>query len=146
MMRYKFSRRSLDNLVGVHPDLVRVVHDLMNMQIMDFTVVEGLRTPERQRELFAQGKSKTLNSKHLKQPDGFSHAVDIYPHPIDMGAVRAGNAREISRFGLLVGMALALAKSEGIKIRSGMDWDGDGETLDHTFFDAPHLELITTGD
>jgi len=142
-MKYRFSKRSLDNLVGVHPDLVRIVHDMMDMQVMDFSVNEGLRTPERQKELFSEGKSKTLNSKHLKQPDGFGHAVDLYPSPIDMGAVRAGNAREISRFGLLAGMMLAAAKHEGIKITWGGDWDRDGETLDHTFYDGPHFQLET---
>lgn len=145
MMRYKFSKRSLDNLVGVHPDLVMIVHDVMDMQLMDFSVVEGLRTPERQAQLVKDGFSKTLFSKHLKQPDGFGHAVDLYPSPIDMKAVRAGNAREISRFGFLAGIMLSCAKNNGIKIVWGGDWDYDGQTLDHTFFDGPHFQL-ETGD
>lgn len=142
---YKFSKRSLDNLVGVHPDLVMIVHEVMNMGLIDFSVNEGLRTPERQAELVQQGASKTLFSKHLKQPDGFGHAVDLYPSPVDMQSVRAGNAKEISRFGFIAGLMLATAKNNGIKLIWGADWDFDGETLDHTFFDAPHFQ-IETGD
>lgn len=144
-MKYRFSKRSLDNLVGVHPDLVLIVHDVMDMGLMDFSVNEGLRTPERQAELVQKGFSKTHYSKHLKQPSGYSHAVDLYPSPIDMGAVRAGNAREISRFGFLAGLMLSTAKHHGLKLVWGGDWDRDGETLDHTFYDGPHFQL-ETGD
>lgn len=141
---YKFSARSLDNLVGVHPDLQDVVHMTMSMQIMDFSVVEGVRTKERQKQLYDAGKSKTLRSKHLIQSDGYSHAVDLYPYPISMQAVNAGNVKEITRFGVLAGIMLTCAKISGVKLINGMDWDGDGETLDHTFFDAPHFQISLT--
>jgi peptidoglycan L-alanyl-D-glutamate endopeptidase CwlK len=139
---YKFSKKSLDNLVGVHPDLRDLVQEAMALQIMDFAVNEGLRDLRRQSDLFAAGKSKTMNSKHLKQPDGFGHAVDLYPSPIDMVAVNKGSAKEIIRFGVLYGIIATLAAKNKIKIRWGGDWDGDGQTLDHTFFDAPHIELV----
>lgn len=141
-MTYKFSTYSKDRLVGVHPDLQLVVQTAMDMQIMDFRVVEGLRTRSRQRELYDAGKSKTLNSKHLEQSDGFGHAVDLYPYPIDMVRVNRGDVKEIARFGVLAGIMHACAKMHNIRIINGMDWDGDGETLDHTFFDAPHFQLM----
>jgi peptidoglycan L-alanyl-D-glutamate endopeptidase CwlK len=140
-MKYKFSQQSLDRLKGVHPDLVRVVHTVMDMQVMDFAVAEGLRTPERQEQLLKEKATQTLKSRHLRQPDGFGHAVDLYPSPIDMGAVRAGNAKEISRFGLLAGLMLAAGKAEGIAITWGGDFDRDGQTLDNSFFDAMHFQL-----
>ena len=77
---YKFSKRSLRNLEGVHPLLVNVVHRALELSNIDFTVVEGLRTIEKQREYVAKGASKTMNSYHLKQKDGYGHAVDIYPY------------------------------------------------------------------
>jgi len=141
-MTYKFSKKSLDNLVGVHPDLRDLVQEAMALQIMDFAVNEGLRSLDRQKELVATGKSKTMNSKHLKQPDGFGHAVDLYPSPIDMAAVNKGSAQEIIRFGVLYGIIATLAVKNGIKVRWGSDWNGDGQTLDHKFFDAPHIELV----
>lgn len=139
---FTFSENSLKNLAGVHPDLVRVVKRAMSMQIMDFSVNEGVRTVTRQTELFKAGRAKTLNSKHLVQATGFGHAVDLYPHPVDMGRVSKGDAREIARFGVLSGIMRTCALLEGVQLVNGMDWDGDGETLDHTFFDAPHYELV----
>lgn len=139
---YKFSRTSLDNLVGVDPDLVDCVHDVMAMQIMDFSVIEGVRSKARQKDLVARGVSKTMDSKHLIQDDGYGHAVDLYPYPINMPRVHAGDAREIYRFGMLAGLMLAAAKRANIKIVNGADWDGDGQTLDHSFFDAPHFQLV----
>lgn len=78
-MRNKPSKRSLSNLQGVHPALVSVVMLAMSRSFQDFGVAEGLRSIGRQQELFDQGFSKTLNSKHLAQKTGFSHAVDLYP-------------------------------------------------------------------
>ena len=60
-------------LAGVHPDLVRVVRNAAAGGAM-FRVTEGLRTPERQRQLVTEGKSQTLDSRHLT-----GHAVDVVP-------------------------------------------------------------------
>lgn len=139
---YKFSQRSLDNMVGLHPDLIRVIHRAMAMQIMDFGIHEGVRTLERQKMLVSTGKSKTMRSKHLIQATGYGHAFDAYPSPIDMLRVNKGDAREIARFGVLSGIIRTCAVYEGVKIISGMDWDNDGQTLDHSFFDGPHHELV----
>lgn len=78
-MSYILGSRSLANLDGVHPDLVRVVRRAITITSQDFTVYEGLRTIERQREYVARGVSKTMNSKHLPQADGYGHAVDLVP-------------------------------------------------------------------
>jgi peptidoglycan L-alanyl-D-glutamate endopeptidase CwlK len=139
---YKFSPRSLENLRQVHPDLQFVVHAALETQIMDFSVIEGVRESDRQKLLFSEGKTKTLNSKHLIQSDGTAHAVDLYPYPINMKAVIAGDAREILRFGVLSGIMMTIAKEKKITLVHGADWDGDGQTLDHTFFDAPHFQLV----
>lgn len=64
------NERSLKNLEGVHPDLVRVVHRAAKAE--PFIVTEGLRNLTRQKELVAAGKSWTLNSRHLT-----GHAVDV---------------------------------------------------------------------
>lgn len=141
-MTYSFSQKSLDRLDGVHPQLVQIVHDAMAMQVMDFSVNEGVRTLARQKQLVAEGKSRTLDSKHIIQDDGYGHAVDLYPSPINMAAVHKGDAREIFRFGILSGLMLSAAKRRGIIVVNGADWDGDGQTLDHTFFDAPHFQLV----
>ena len=73
-MTFKLGSRSLQRLEGVHPDLVRVVKRAIELTTVDFGVIEGLRTKERQEELFAQKATKTLNSRHLT-----GHAVDLAP-------------------------------------------------------------------
>ena len=68
----KFGERSEKNLVGVHPDLVKVMRLAIEKTTVDFGITEGLRTKERQKELFDQKKSKTMKSRHLT-----GHAVDV---------------------------------------------------------------------
>lgn len=74
-MSFQLSARSLGRLSGVHADLERVVQRAIQITPVDFAVIEGLRTPERQRELVASGASQTSNSRHLT-----GHAVDIAPY------------------------------------------------------------------
>jgi len=76
-MAFKLSQRSLDRLEGVHPDLVAVVKRAIELTSVDFGVTCGLRTFEEQQRLVSAGRSQTLNSKHIPQEDGYSHAVDL---------------------------------------------------------------------
>lgn len=73
-MSYKLGSRSIERLHGVHPDLVSVVRRAIEITEVDFTVLEGLRSKERQRDLVDAGASQTMNSRHLT-----GHAVDIAP-------------------------------------------------------------------
>lgn len=74
---FKLAKKSEKMLEGVHPGLVAVVRRAIELTDVDFAVSEGVRSLERQQKLFDQGASKTMNSKHLLQEDGFSHAVDL---------------------------------------------------------------------
>lgn len=80
-MAFVLSKRSLQRLEGVHPDLVKVVKRAIQLTRVDFTVLEGLRTLERQKQLVAAGASKTMNSRHLTG------------HAVDLGAYVAGEVR-----------------------------------------------------
>ena len=71
-MSFKLGKRSLSNLEGVHPDLVKVVNRAIELTQVDFTVIEGLRTKERQAQLLKEKKTTTMNSRHIT-----GHAVDI---------------------------------------------------------------------
>ena len=133
-MSFKFSKRSLDNLKGVDPLLVLLVTKALDLGIMDFSVTRGVGTPEEQQKFIDSGTSLTLNSKYLIQSDGYSHAVDLYPYPIDMKKVNGHDAQEIAKFGVLAGIIKTLAKDMGIDIVWGGDWK--------SFFDAPHFEIV----
>lgn len=69
---FKFSQRSLNNLKGVHPDLVRVCHAALKLTKVDFGILDGLRTFDEQRKNVAAGKSWTLQSRHIT-----GHAIDF---------------------------------------------------------------------
>lgn len=74
MSSYRFSSRSENNFTGVHPDLVRVARLALARSEIDFCIIEGVRDPIRQKQLYRMGRSKTLNSRHLT-----GHAIDIAP-------------------------------------------------------------------
>jgi len=126
-----FGKRSKENLQGVHPDIISVLDEAI--KYFDFSVLEGVRTLERQKGLYALGKSHTLNSKHLRQLDGYSHAVDVAPYPI--------NWKDKRRFAYLAGLIMGIAETKGIALTWGNDWDNDGDFDEHKLQDGPHFQL-----
>jgi len=122
MAKFKLSKRSLDRMVGVHPQLVAVVKRAIEITEVDFVVLEGLRTRERQVELVAKGASKTMNSRHIT-----GHAVDI-------GAWVAGTVRW--DWPLYYKLADAM-KQAAKELNVDMEWGGDWRT----FKDGPHYQL-----
>jgi len=119
---FKLSNRSLDKLKGLHPDLQSVVHRAIQLTSVDFTVLEGLRTIERQKELYAQGATKTLNSRHL---DG---------HAVDLGAYAGGEIRWDWPLYHKIADAMKQAANE---LDVALTWGGDWKS----FPDGPHFEL-----
>lgn len=121
-MAFKLGPRSLLNLRGVHPDLVRVVKRAISISDIDFTVIEGLRSVARQKELFAKGATKTMRSRHIH---GF--AVDIAPYV-------AGSIRwDWPLFDKIEEAMKKAAKLENVSVTWGGDWK--------SFKDGPHWEL-----
>ena len=119
---FKLSRRSLARLEGVHPDLVRVVKLAIELTEVDFGVTEGLRTVDRQRQLVAQGASKTMNSRHLT-----GHAVDLV-------AYIGGEVNwSWPLYHKIADAMKRAAKEQGVPIVWGGDW--------RSFKDGPHFEL-----
>lgn len=129
MGKFRFSQRSLSNLKGVHADLVKVVRRALEISELDFTVIEGVRTKERQAQLFKQGATKTMNSRHLT-----GHAVDIVPYPLDWN--------DLEKFGKLAKAMFQASKELKIPIRWGGDWNRNGRSDDEKFYDGPHFELL----
>lgn len=128
-MSKTFSQRSIKAMIGVHPDLVKVAYRALELCDSDFTVIEGVRTLEKQREYFANGASKTMKSYHLLHEDGSGHALDIYPYYDGSVQCEAPYAKfkEIS-----VAMKSA-AKELGVTITWGGDWK--------SFQDTPHYQI-----
>jgi peptidoglycan L-alanyl-D-glutamate endopeptidase CwlK len=123
MTKFVLGAKSLQKLEGVHEDLVKVVKRAIELTDTDFTVGEGLRTKERQAKLFAEGKSKTMNSKHLT-----GRAVDLW-------VLKDGKVTwEKAAYDNLAPFVKQAAKELEINIR----WGGDYLN----FYDGPHYELV----
>ena len=119
---FKLGKKSIERLQGVHPDLVRVVERAIELSTVDFTVLEGLRSPERQQTLVASGASQTLNSRH------------ITGHAVDLGAWVDNQVDWSWPLYTKIAHAMKAAANElGVAIVWGGDW--------RTFKDGPHFEL-----
>lgn len=150
-MAFKLSNRSLSKLEGVNDDMVRVVSRAIELTEVDFGVIQGLRTLEEQKALFAKGASQTMKSKHL---DGL--AVDL------MAYVGGRGVWELNVYDEVADAMKAAAIEEGVALRWGAawhiddirEWDGSMEDAMNAyvdlrrsqgkrpFIDAPHFELM----
>lgn len=145
-MKYKLSKRSLDNLVGVHPNLVKVIKAAIVDSPVDFTIVCGLRTTKQQQEIFAQGRTKpgmkVTNADGVKnlsnhqdeadgKKDGLGVAVDLYP--FYLGKVQVNHEDTIKNLKLIAVHIKATGAKMGIKIVWGGDWRSP--------YDPPHFQL-----
>ena len=121
-MSFKLSQRSLDKMIGVHPKLVDVVKLAITKSPLDFSISEGLRTIERQKELVAQKKSQTMKSRHL-----VGEAVDICV--LVDGKVNW----DFENYRKVADVFKECAKELNVKITWGGDWT--------SFKDGPHFQI-----
>lgn len=150
-MSYVLSARSLKRLEGVHPDMVKLVKRAIEITGQDFVVQEGLRALATQKEYMKRGVTRTMASKHLKQSDGYGHAVDLVP-------IIKGQPRWEWPIIYPIAAAMRQASIElNIPIRWGGVWDRKIEELSENmksevekycvrhpgpdFLDGPHYEL-----
>lgn len=121
-MNFKLSQRSVSRLKGVHPDLIRVVGRAIQITGVDFMVLEGVRTPARQKRLFDAGASRTMNSRHLTG------------HAVDLAAIVGGKVRwDWPLYHKIAKAMKSAAKELGVPVVWGGDWK--------SFKDGPHFEL-----
>ena len=134
MSNVKLSARSQERLDQVHPDLRAVCVEAFKNMPFDVTITEGMRTVEKQREYVAKGTSWTMNSKHLRQSDGYSHAIDIVPYPVDWN--------NLEHFVVMAAHMLAAADKLGVRVVWGGTWapTTDGWNKNKRF-DGPHFEI-----
>ena len=121
-MSFKLGNKSLKNLSGVHPDLVRVVKQAIILTPIDFAVTEGVRTIERQKMLVESGASRTMNSQHL-----VGRAVDL------AAFVDGKVSWDLPLYHKLAQAMKAASNYCMVEIRWGGDWEN--------FKDCPHFEL-----
>jgi peptidoglycan LD-endopeptidase CwlK len=119
---FRFSKRSEGNLIGVKRDLVHLARLSIRLSTVDFIVIEGKRSYQRQKYLLSKNKTTTMNSRHLT-----GHAIDVAAF-VD-GSV-SWNFEDYKK----IAEAFFLA-SEILKIP--VEWGGNWKT----FVDGPHFQL-----
>lgn len=160
-MAFSFGATSAARLSTCHPDIQRVLRLAITRTPIDFMIVEGVRTDEQAYVNFGKGRTvaqlaaagvpnperyakprlakvtwlkNPLSTKHRKQADGWSHAVDVLPAPYDW--------KDIKLFDAVATVILTCAKELGVAMRWGRDWDGDGVKGEKGETDGPHFELV----
>jgi peptidoglycan L-alanyl-D-glutamate endopeptidase CwlK len=157
VMAYSLGTKSRKELEGVHPKLIKVVERAIAISKQDFSVHDGLRTEAEQREYVRRGVSKTMNSKHRPQADGFSHAVDLVPY------INGQLRWEWKPIYVIASAVHQAAREQGVQLTWGAVWDKaflslpcDPEDLEKAvnayvdrrrkagksaFIDGPHFQL-----
>lgn len=119
---YKFSERSKAKLKTVDIRLQNLMDMAIKESPYDFSITEGIRTLKRQKELVAQGKSKTLKSYHLT-----GKAVDIAVW------VDGKVTWDFKYYKEVADCVKEVARKLGYVITWGGDWK--------TFKDGPHFQI-----
>ena len=120
--KWRFSKRSLNNIKGIDYRLIILVGLMLEYSPYDFVVTEGLRTKERQAQLVKEGKSKTMNSRHI-----VGKAFDI---AILIDNKITWDLKYYQEFGKVI---LQLAERLGFPIECGCFWKN--------FIDGPHIQI-----
>jgi len=134
-MTYRFGRSSIAKLNTVEDKLQIVMKEAILHSPIDFGIISGLRTAEEQNKIFFRGAS---------QRDGY---VKVSKHQsglaIDFACYEEGKLTWEGRYYYaVVGVILSTADRLGYDLRSGSDWDMDGNFSDQTFDDLGHIEII----
>lgn len=162
---YLFGKASKAREEGLHPDLVRVLDLAISISEIDFTIIEGVRSDEQCYINFGKGRTVAeclkagcpakysqphapkvtwlahpLSSNHRKKPDGFGHAVDIYPYPVSLVLGKKPKEYE-PLFDEIAKVMFKAAHQLNISIRWGADWDLDNIPRERGETDNPHFEL-----
>jgi len=145
---YNFGNRSRKRLNTCHKDIILIMKEVI--KVFDFSVLEGLRTAEKQKEYFETGRSQLDGvkklSKHQDHGDGLSYAIDIMPYKKGSNAF-SGKQKDLRRFYYLAGVVKSVSEilyekgETSHKIRWGGDWNGNDLFDDNSFDDLPHFEL-----
>ena len=150
-MAYKLSTRSQERLMGVEPELKEVVYEAIKVTKIDFGVIEGLRTEEKQKQLVESGASQTMKSKHLE-----GRAVDL------MAYIGGRGSWELNVYDEIADAMKEAAVKVDVAVRWGAawtvtdirEWEGNMEEAMNSyvdtrrsqgrrpFIDAPHFELM----
>jgi len=161
-MAHSFGKASMKQYETLHNDLQLILDHAILKCAVDFSLVEGYRSPEKQFEYFKKGRKQqpdgswivVRQSDVITNVDGYkvkgSHgsnpsiAVDISVYVPDKPHLTYDLSHLAYIAGCMVTIADQLFEEGKIKhrLRWGGNWDRDGDLADNVLFDGPHFELI----
>mgnify|MGYP003661522805 CR=1 FL=1 len=127
MSSFKFGSSSKSKLSTCEPDLIAVMELAIQNSMYDFGITEGVRPLARQKVLFNDGLSRTLNSRHLANNNGKSEACDIVIY------VNGSTTWDIKYYRRVAQDIFSAAIELGVQIEWGGLWG--------SFVDGPHFQL-----
>lgn len=149
-MPYRYGAQSLANRRGVDPQLLAVFDRVL--EFYDHSILQGVRSREDQDAAEARGAStlRWPRSKHnvitMEQaralglhPRPYALAMDVAPYPVNF----ANKSKAVARFYHFAGVVQGVARTMGVRVRWGGDWDRDHDFADQSFDDLVHFELLT---
>jgi len=116
------------------------------LRIKDHSILKGYRGQTEQHEAFAAGASELdwPDGKHNGRP---SDALDVKTYPVPEAETEAEAEQLLREEQLyLLGLYVGIAYSMGVILRTGADWDRDGEIIDNGFDDFFHVEIVRISD
>ncbi len=132
--------QSLSKLKSVNPNLVEIIKEAIQSTSIPFIITEGVRTTERQKELYAQGRTAPgqivtncdgvkVKSNHQPKENGYGHAVDLYPYI--NGSIRIHEAYVPESLQIIAEHIQTTAQKMNLYII----WGGDWEMKDYSHFE-----------
>lgn len=133
--------QSLSNLESVHPNLVEIIKEAIQSSSIPFIITEGVQTTERQKKLYAQGRTTSgkivtncdgikNKSNHQLKENGYGHAIDLYPYI--NSSIRIHEAYVPESLQIIAEHIKMTAQKKNLFIIWGGDWK---------MKDYPHFEL-----
>lgn len=145
-MSFKLGKRSQDNYDTLHSDLQKIIDTALKVSQVDFTIIEGHRSVERQKELYDAGKSKidgiSKKGKHNYSPSMAFDFIAAVPNRKDLAFDKV---HLMYLVGVFTACGELLRRNGEImhRVRSGANWDMDGTLVyDQRFLDMPHIEIV----
>ena len=134
---FKFSTTSRLRMSGVNPELIEIANLAIKISVVDFGIPAdgGIRTAERQKELFLAHKSKADGETHLSRHQS-GDAMDFYAY------VNGRASWEHDHLAIVACAFLQAASILGYKLNWGGLWSSNTTINGIPYgWDMAHIEL-----
>jgi len=137
-MSFAFSKKSVERMKGVNPQLIIIFNEALKNSPIDWGVPNdgGIRTAIRQNELFADGNSKCDGYDNLSNHQS-GNALDFYAYVNGKASWEKHHLAMVA--GVIMSTATRLRKQGKIDIE--LKWGAEFGSNDFNGFDFPHIEV-----